>query len=113
MLRARVVDQLGYLHEVDRRRDTVQAGHPLPQLLGEEALGRLLRVPDLEVRRPAVLLIEREELAAQARHPLEHAPRVPGYPDDAGPIKVVVVLEGDVHTDHSQATVRRATHRQL
>jgi hypothetical protein len=46
----RVVDDLGDLHELDAGRDAVKTGHPVPQLLGEEVLRGLLRIPDVKVR---------------------------------------------------------------
>ena len=61
-LRTRIVDDLGDLHELDGWRDAIQAGHSLAQLLGEEPLRRLFGVPDVEVDRPLLLLIEGKNL---------------------------------------------------
>ena len=72
------------------------AAHSLPQLLGEEALGCNLRVPDVEVRRPVVRLVEREELEAKTGYALERAVGVLGHRDHACAIEVAAVFECDV-----------------
>src|ERR1700691_3650002 len=82
-LRCRIVHDLGDLHELNGWRDAVQAGHSLTQLLGGELLRRLFGVPDVEVDRSLLLIIEGEELKPQARHALKHTPGVLshlGYP---------------------------------
>src|ERR1700722_5119702 len=82
-LRCRIVDDLGDLHELNGWRHAIQAGHSLAQLLGEELLRCLFGVPDVEVDRLLLLLIEGKELKPQALHALEHTPGVLshlGYP---------------------------------
>src|SRR4051794_5612347 len=98
--RAGVVDYLSDLHEVDRGFDAVQTGHPLAQLLREEALGSVRRFPDIEIHRAPPRVVDGEDLRPQPRHALKRLAGVPRNGDHAGAIEVLVVLEADAHADH-------------
>src|SRR5262249_2378465 len=74
--RSRVVDELEDLSEFDTRAHSVQAGHLIQQVIGEELARCLFRVPDVYVPRLLVILGEREELVPKTRHSLERALRL-------------------------------------
>ena len=65
-LRVRVVHERGDLGELDGGPDAVEAGHPLDELLVEERPGRRVGLPDVEVRRLALLGTHGERLGARA-----------------------------------------------
>jgi len=84
-LSMRVVGDLGDLHELDAWRDTVETYHHVPQLLGEEALHCLLRLPDVKLRCPLTLLIQGIDLEPEPWHALKHSAGLSGYFDHALP----------------------------
>src|SRR5262249_27021952 len=105
-VRARIVDGLRDLDELDRRRNSVQVSHLLTQLIREEIERRLLRVPDVEIGRQSGGLVECEELVAKARHAFKSRPSTLGDADHPSAVERTVVLEADVDTDHFSSSVR-------
>src|ERR1700728_3671001 len=101
-LRVRVVDDLSDLHKIDPGADTVKAGDSLAQVVGEERIGGISGLPDIEVGSALLLLVEGEKLEAQARHVLEHRSGFVGHVDDPTAIEITVALERHVYADHHQ-----------
>jgi len=100
-----VVDDLRDLDKLDRRRDPVQTGHHFPHFVGEELVCGLRRVPDVEVVRARLGLVEGEELEAKARHAFERRALLLGNAGHADTIERSVVLETHVDSDHGSSLI--------
>src|SRR6478609_2626685 len=91
--------------QLDRRRDPVQTGHHFPHFVREELVCGLRRVPDVEVVRARLGLVEGEELEAKARHAFERRALLLGNAGHAGTIERSVVLEAHVDSDHGSSLI--------
>jgi len=85
---------------LDGGRHAVHLGDQRGHIVGEEAAGCLLGVPQVHVDRLVVLLVQSERLAAEAGHPVEHALRFGRHLEHARSVDAVRIAECDERADH-------------
>src|SRR5262249_55595541 len=79
-----VIDELSDLDEGHTRTHAVETGNAFDKLVVEEPSRQLVGVPQIDVRRAAVLLIDGEGLLAESRQALETAARLVRDRSDTG-----------------------------